>query len=188
MGDRIKPTISLTIICLVSAFLLAIVNQMTAPTIAARQEQAKAEQRQMVMPEAEKFVKHEDQGDLQPGSLVQAVFIAQKGDAVIGYVFDVVSNGFGGPVNVTVGVNMDLQITGLRVGENSETAGLGSRAANPDFYEQFKDKSGDPPLTVNESGQNNIDGLTSATITSRAVTTAAQSAWECAKALINKGA
>lgn len=186
--ESLKPTISLTVIALVAALALALANHVTAPKIEARQKQSKAEQRQMVMSEADDFVQIDDLGAANPDGAILEAYTATKGGAAIGYVFNLSSNGFGGPVNVTVGVGSDLTITGLRIGDNSETAGLGSRAANPEFYTQYEGKSGDPALTVNGSGANNIDGLTSATITSTAVTRAAQIAWDAAKLLQEKGA
>ena len=121
------------------------------------------------MAEADSFEPIENIENYDKTGMVQAGYIAMSGGEAIGYVFDVVNNsGFGGPMAVTVGVTNELKFSGLRMGDNSETAGLGSRAAEPAFYEQFADKSGDPVLTVNASGENNIDGLTSATITSTA--------------------
>ncbi|HHX37513.1 MAG TPA: FMN-binding protein [Clostridiaceae bacterium] len=187
--NAIKTTLSLTIICVFAALFLGIVNHITAPVIAARQEADRAQKRQEVMAEADRFEPIENISDYDASGMVREGYIAMVGDEAIGYVFDVVSDsGFGGPIAVTVGVTNDLIFSGLRVGDNSETAGLGSRAAEPAFYDQFVEKSGDPALTVNGSSANNIDGITSATITSSAVTGAAQSAWNTAQAIQEEGA
>ena len=59
-----------------------------------------------------------------------------------------------------------MAITGIQVTTPSETPGLGALAANEEFLGQFKDKSGE--LAVNKDG-GEIQAITSATITSRAV-------------------
>lgn len=185
--DRLLPTISLTVICLVAALLLGLVNNVTAPVIAQRTADAKAAQRKVVMQDAEKFEKVDVPKDAELSDMVLEAYKATKGGETVGYVFDVSSNGFGGPISITVGVDKDLHFTGVRIGDNTETAGLGSKSTDPKFYKQYDGKSGDPALTVNASGENNIDGITAATITSKAVTKGAQAAWNAAKALVGKG-
>lgn len=64
-----------------------------------------------------------------------------------------------------VGIDADGTITGLRVTGHSETAGLGAKATDPSFYEQFTGKSGSVSVTK-DGGE--IVPITSATITSRA--------------------
>ncbi len=185
----VKPTIALTLIALVAAVLMAVVNGITAPVIAARTEQELSAQRQEVMAEATEFEELTDSSVVAGREDIEACYVALNNGEPIGYVFNVTTNGFGGPMSVTVGVSNDLTVTGLRIGEHSETAGLGSKAGEPKFYEQFAGLSGDPAMTVNEDGApNNIDGITSATITSRAVTAAAQSACDAAAELVGEGA
>ena len=74
--------------------------------------------------------------------------------------------GFGGPIEVTVGVDTHGTVTGLSVGGSSfaETAGLGAKAKEPAFTDQFVGKTA--PLTLKVD----VDAISGATITSRAVT------------------
>jgi len=85
-----------------------------------------------------------------------------------GYVSTGTVTGFGGPVEVTVGTDAAGVITGVRVGGANfqETAGLGAKAKEPAFYEQFAGKEYPVDLTKN-GGE--IDAITAATITSSAV-------------------
>jgi electron transport complex protein RnfG len=75
----------------------------------------------------------------------------------------------------TVGVDNDGVITGISVGGSSfsETAGLGARAKEAWFAEQYIGKAS--PIALTKDG-GEIDAITSATITSRAVTTAVNNA------------
>ncbi len=86
----------------------------------------------------------------------------------VGYVSVGTVTGFGGPVEITVGLDNDTTLTGIRVGgaSFSETAGLGAKSKEPAFYEQFAGKS--YPVDLSKNG-GEIDAITAATITSSAV-------------------
>lgn len=175
--DNIKPVVSLTLIVAVSALLLGLVYGVTKPIIEKRMADAEIELRQQVMLEADMFKQVEGVETKDASGRVTAVFEAYSGDTKIGYVVNASGPGYGGEVPITVGVDINtLTITGLRVGDNSETAGLGARITEPAFYEQFLGKSVEPTMKVNGGGPNDIDGVSSATISSKAVAESAVSA------------
>ena len=93
--------------------------------------------------------------------LVTAVYKA--GDA--GYVVQVAPSGFGGVLDVMVGVNADGTCSGVSIISHSETSGLGANATKEDFRNQFVGKSN---VAVTKDG-GEIAALTGATITSRTV-------------------
>lgn len=106
---------------------------------------------------------------------IKTLYIA-KGEQN-GYVMEVEASGYGGIFTVTVGVTEDGVITGIVVGDNSETPGLGKNAQNPEFAAQFVGKDGD--ITVKKGGGatgNEVDALTGATITTQAVADAVNEA------------
>ena len=92
--------------------------------------------------------------------------------AVTGYVGQTTVTGYGGPVEVTVGVDNEGVITGVDVGGEgfAETPGLGARTREAAFTDQFVGKT--PTLTLNEGG---VDTVTGASTTSRAVVSAVNS-------------
>ncbi len=68
--------------------------------------------------------------------------------------------------------NSDQQrITGMRVIDQNETAGLGDRIADPFFYEQFDDimVAGEIKMALSGAGQGQFDAITGATVTSKAI-------------------
>ncbi|NPV58179.1 MAG: FMN-binding protein [Actinobacteria bacterium] len=84
---------------------------------------------------------------------------------VIGYAFVLKSKGYNF-ITMAVGVDAEGKVTGIKVVTNEETPGLGAVAAeNPSFLGQFEGKGPDP-LTLGE----NVDGVSSATYTSRGIT------------------
>lgn len=106
---------------------------------------------------------------------IKTLYIA-KGEQD-GYVMEVEASGYGGIFTVTVGVTADGVITGVVVGDNSETPGLGKNAQKPEFAAQFAGKDG--AITVKKGGgasENEVDALTGATITTQAVVNAVDEA------------
>lgn len=87
----------------------------------------------------------------------------------LGLVYSALGDGYGGPVKVAVGLDPDQgQILGVAVLSHTETAGLGSRIEEPSFRDQFAGKPVSDPFQVGRD----VDGITAATVSSRAVTRA----------------
>ena len=121
--------------------------------------------------------------DISNGTYGNIVFesVYQGVDAsgnAAGYVVNVTSkDGFGGDITITVGVSEDKKVTGMEFLTINETAGLGMNAQNPEFMDQFIGKEGSFNLVKDgASGDNDIQALSGATITSTAVTNAMNAA------------
>ena len=99
----------------------------------------------------------------------------QAGDA--GWVVEVTPSGFGGTIDMMVGVGTDGVVTGVSIISMSETSGLGSNASRDTFRGQFVGASGSVAVTKDNG---DIDALTGATITSRAVCDGVNAALEAA--------
>ena len=161
------PTVALFLICLVATTLLAVTNNVTAPKIAELAEQTEVETRQKVLPAATGFGETQK---MKNGSGTYAV-----GNKV-GYVFVTVSKGYGGDVKIMTGIDKNGAVTGISPLELNETAGLGMKAQNASFLDQFKGKVKDIAVNKNSASGNEIQALTGATITSKAVTVAVNEA------------
>ena len=89
----------------------------------------------------------------------------------IGYVIETVTAGYAGDIRMLIGVSEDGKVTGLVVREMTETAGLGLNALNDtDFLAQFLNTEGDAEIGTN------VDAITGATVTSKAVARCVNSA------------
>ncbi len=179
--DILVPTISLFVICLVATALLALVNMITVDKIAANTLATAAESRKSVLSEAADFKEVDMDGD----KVTDYYEGVDASGNVIGYVFDCSGEdkGYGGDVSVTVGISVDGTITGIQPDDvSNETPGLGQNSNKSSWKAQFVGESGD--LTVVKSDktaqENTTDGkinaLTSATITSKAVTSSVNAA------------
>lgn len=190
MNKIIKNTLILTTITLVSGCLLGLVYEITKAPIAAAQEAAKQEAYRTVLEEAKDFVAEEtfDSSDAAKlladagisGTDIDEVVIAKnESGEVLGYVVTATSHeGYGGDIQISIGILNDGTVKGIEMLSISETAGLGMKAQETDFKDQFKDKLVSL-FKVTKSGSSNdseIDALSGATITSNAVTNAVNSA------------
>lgn len=154
--------IVLGIIVLVATAALMGTNFLTADTIE-QQSLAKADAaRRGVMPDAEEFVTL----PLAEGAAVDDCYEAVAGGETVGYTSQVTVKGYGGPVEIIVGVDMNGAVTSISVGGSdfSETAGVGDRVKGEEFRSQFEGVTA--PVTIG----GNIDAITGATISSTAVT------------------
>ena len=166
-------TIILGAICLVCALLLGLVNMITADPIKAAKQRKTEQAMEAVLP-ADYYESVEYTGG---DALVKAVYRA--GDA--GYVVEVTPSGFGGEVDLMVGVGSDGTVTGISVITHSETSGLGAKAkTDPEWGKQFIGMSGE--VKVSKDG-GKVNAITGATITSRAVSSGVTAALEAVQTL-----
>ena len=190
----IKTTLSLFIICLVVSAALGFTYTGTKDTIAERSRLDAENARLEVLSGADKFEKVENidsilkgKPDLEP---VKEAYKALKSGAAAGYVFSTSSKGYGGEIKITVGIDKTGKITGVKIGDNTETPGLGSKAADQPFMSQLLNITPKEPLTVvksNKSKPEQIDAISGATITSRAVVKAVQAAVGVSAELTREG-
>ncbi len=175
MKDIIKLGLILFTFCVIAASALMITDQVTAGPIQKQIDQANELARKGVFPEADAF-EALDEAQLQElkadFKILEEVYYAKKGSDVIGFVVKTMPSGFSGKIEVTTGISVDAKLTGVRIGAMTETPGLGDIAKKPEFYEQYTGKSTSTEIGVNKSTpkENEIQALTGATITSRAVT------------------
>lgn len=169
------PTVSLFVICVVSTVLLALTNQVTSPMITELAAKTAAETRQTVLSSAKSF---SDAKTVKLGGTEYTYYEGLNGDQVVGYVFTTQSKGYGGAVEIMTGVDLKGAVTGIQTLTLNETAGLGMNAKNESFRDQFKGKSGKINVSKSNPGDDEIQALTGATITSKAVTDAVNIALE----------
>ena len=167
MKDILKLGVTLFAICAVAALVLGVTNNITAPVIEERNIQASNEARKTVLPEADEFKELEGMNS----DIVLEVYEGIKDGQVIGYTIKTSSKGYGGAIELMVGISKDSKITGVEIGNHSETPGLGSKATEPIFKNQYVDKDvSNSLLVVKGSANNDISAISGATITSNGVT------------------
>ena len=171
IGAIAKTAISLFLICAFAAGLVALVNSVTADTIAAN---TAAEENAAKSKVLEAAVSFEDVALADGG----VGYIGKNADgATAGYVFTTEASGYGGKLRVMTGFAPDGHVTGVAILSIEETPGLGMNAKRESFLNQFQNTDGELSVIKNaDPGQNEILAITSATITSRAMVKAVNAA------------
>ncbi len=184
MNKIVKNAMTLTAITLVAGICLGVVYGITKEPIARAQENAKKEAWQEVFPEAEaeEFEPEDVDTDIEEqviselgmkGSIDEVCTAGDKGYVVTA----TDSEGYGGDIQVVVGITSDGTVNGISFLSISETAGLGMKATEPAFYEQYQGKQTEKFVVSKDGGDGEpIDALSGATITSRSVTNAVNAA------------
>lgn len=173
MNSAVKIGGTLFAFSAIAALLLAGTNQITSPIIEQLNIKSNNEARMEVIPQAKDFkeVAADKYKEANP-TTVSEVYEAADGSNTVGYTVKVNPSGYGGTVEVTVGISTEGKITGVKIGNNSETPGLGAKSQEPEFYEQYKGKDAKTLEVVKSgsAGENQIKAISGATITSNAVT------------------
>lgn len=184
-SEIITPTAVLAIICVVVTLALSSTNLLTASRI----EALAVETQNKAMA---KLIKA-DEYTLQTAVLADEEIeynTAIKDGETVGLIFVTEANGYGGAVSVMTAVNMDGSVAAIEILDASnETPGLGQNVTKENFYTQFNGLKND--IAVIKGGtanaeNNEINAVTGATISSKAVTAAVNQALDYAAEIIVK--
>ena len=167
----LRLALTLLAVTAVVAAALAGVNAITAPAIAALNAQKTQEAIELVLPGG-----GEEVTDFPAVDLVSKVYKGENGYAV-----QTTPGGFDNTITMMVGIDTEGKVLGISIISHTETAGLGAVAAagtpaGEAFRGGFVGKSGSVSVTK-DGGE--IDSITGATITSRAVCVGVNAALEC---------
>ena len=148
---------------LLSAAALFATYQLTLDLRRDNQQKQLQEKLETLLPGSKNFAQEDYAGE---DANIQFVY---KGET--GYVIGTATAGYAGPIHMLIGVSSDGYVTGLQVRQMEETFGLGAQALTDwEFLAQFLLSEGD--ASVGE----NIDALSGATVTSKAVARSVNSA------------
>lgn len=206
MNNIVKDTIILLLITLISGVGLGAVYNITKEPRKQQEEKAKNEAYQNVFPEAKTFADYndydsdevadyiverdaktkaedKDNSNKDINAVIDTIVTAYDNNGeILGYVITVTDKeAYGGEVQFTVGISNDKVIKGISFLSIDETPGLGMKANDDSYKEQFKDKAVDyVKYTKTESTDvEAVDALSGATITSNAVTNGVSAAIYC---------
>ena len=167
----LRLALTLLVITAVVAALLAGVNSITAPAIAELNAKKTQEAIELVLPGG-----GEEVADFPVADLVAKVYKGENGYAV-----QTTPGGFDNTITMMVGVDNEGKVLGISIISHTETAGLGAVAAagtpaGEAFRGQFVGASGS--VSVTKDG-GDMDAITGATITSRAICVGVNAALDC---------
>ncbi len=177
--EPLKLGAILGIIALVIAVMLSFVNSITADKIQKANEDILQDGLRKSMPAAHHFIPMEGADLTNSYNIrVDKIYLAMdEKENVIGYCATVFPSGYGGEIETVVGMDTNMVVTGVEVTANmSETAGLGAKVQEKKVFNYQFEKEKAPFAVTKDGGK--IDAITSATVTSRAVTNGVNAAAE----------
>lgn len=175
MREVIKLGLILLIITSIAAFVLGITNNITQGVIEARLEAENIKSIEALLPDADDFKKVEG----VEGGIIVEVYEGFANGNVVGYTIKTTPNGYNGTVEVLVGVTKAGEIVGVKIGQNTETPGLGTKIADASHTNQYLGKDITAEFVVtkdNPTADKQIQAVTSATVSSNAVISGVNSA------------
>lgn len=169
----------LTLVCFFCAAILGGVYAMTKAPIEDAKQQALLNSIGMVVPEGGE-ISEMMTGEL--GSLSFEYYKSVADSKTVAYAVKSTVIGFGGPLELMVGVLTDGTVYATKVLSHSETPGLGAKCTEEGFASQFRGLAPEKKISVTKDG-GDIDAITASTITSRAYSLAVFNAVELVKSL-----
>lgn len=170
--DIIKPIVVLLAICIIIPLALSVTNGITVERIAQLSEQNAKETMNKLLA-AESFE------ESVYGENEFTYYVGLSSDQMVGYIFTTSAKGYGGEVSVMTAVNTEGKVLEVAILDaTNETPGLGQNVTNENFYSQYKDKTVGVEVKKNGANpeNNEINAVTGATISSKAVTAAVNDA------------
>jgi len=190
VSNLIKDCLKLVLITFVAGLALGAVYAVTVDPIRQQEDKAQQEAYRAVFPEADEFsdlegfssaeasdvfASYDNTVDDHAGDTMNNVVEVEDNGKVAGYIFDITTHkGYGGDIELTVGIQADGTVTGYSILSIGETAGLGMNAQKAEWGAQYADKQVEEFSVVKDgSGSSDdakIDAISGATITSKAIT------------------
>ncbi len=191
MSDTMKIGFRLFVITLIAAICMGLTNMATEEPIRQQHIRIAKESKQAALPQAMEF----SELDIIPGpsnndtAEILEINAGKSSDDIVGYIFKVRAMGFGGDIEIIVGINSKDEIEAIQIGEHGETPGLGANIKEKYFTDQYHGKGIETPLTVNKSqaGDQEIQAITGATVTSDAVTNGVNLATQYYREVLQNG-
>ncbi len=201
-ASMLRPAVKLTLITLLAGVGLAAVFNLTKDTISEQKLQKQIDSYLEVLPGATEIEENDalkaavaslegknygtSFGKIKINDAVQGL---DGSGSEVGYAVNVTTgDGFDGNITMTIGLAADGTVKGISFTEINETAGMGMRCKDPEFKDQFTgrkvesfllNKSGD------SSGENEIDSVSGASISSQAVVNAVNAALDFLRSHVN---
>ena len=152
---EIFPIIFITVIILISVSLLALTDSITRDMREEQREQRILDMLNEMYPEMSHYTFEDD------------IYTVFTDETVAGYAYLASGKGYGGHIDILVGLEDETTLRGVSIIRHSESPGLGARITENEYRDQYIGLDIDDAELKYEGGQ--IDAITGATISSKAV-------------------
>jgi electron transport complex protein RnfG len=155
LNNKAYPVVFLAVIVTVSVVLLIALGSVTSSVVKSRRREEIKSTLEEIFPEMSEY------------ELEGEVYVIYQDGGKTGYAFIASGSGYGGNIDILVGLDNNFNIKDISVLRQTETPGLGSRITESTFTDQFKGLSAGEVALRADDGR--IDAITGATISSKAV-------------------
>lgn len=147
MRESFMLVLVLTLVCLISALALALVNNLTVERIAEQKKAARLQAVKAALPEEDLLYNNDPSQNVlsipewkEKDGTPKIIYIGRRDSEIVGVAFTSVGEGYGGFISVMMGANVNGDIAGIEILEHLETPGLGANIDTPRFKGQFRGK------------------------------------------------
>ena len=182
----LKVAGTLTVISLVVAALLGVVNMVTEDKIDAINAEKTNQALAAVAPEGAEFTPVELSDAAVAAASAYGTLDSMYEMSTGGYAMKIVASGSQGSIEMIVGVDANKALTGVSVVNHSETGGIGTKVVNNDpnsagtpVLDQFIGMSGAGSLVVGKT----VTPISGATVTSKGITAGCNAALAAVEAM-----
>lgn len=155
LSNKAYPVVFLAVMVTVSVVLLIAVNSVTSSIVESRKAEEIKTTLTGIFPQMSDY------------ELMDEIYVIYQDGEKAGYAFIASGSGYGGGIDILVGMDSDFSIKNVSILSQTETPGLGGRITESSFTDQFKGLSANDINLRQDGGR--IDAITGATISSRAV-------------------
>ena len=152
---KVFPIISITVVVFISVTLLGLTDVVVRDKIEYQKDQKTLRMLHEIFPNMTKYTLEDD------------IYMLYSDGAEIGFAFLAVGKGYGGNIDILVGLEDETTVKGVTIISHLESPGLGARVTESSFREQFAGLNISDVALKGDGGQ--IDAITGATISSGAV-------------------
>ena len=159
---KVFPIISVTVVVFIAVTLLYLTDTVVRPKIEWQKEQKIERMLKEIFP------------DMTEHTLEDDIYMIYSNEAEIGFAFLAVGKGYGGLIDILVGLENETTIKGVTIVSHLESPGLGARITESSFTDQFVGVNIADVALRQKGGE--IDAITGASISSGAVVDAIRAA------------
>ncbi len=156
------PILAVTVVVFIAVAILAGMDSLTRDMIEYQKELKVQRMLNAIFPDMTSYISEDD------------IYIISADGAEIGFAFLAVGKGYGGNIDILVGLEDETTLKGIAVIAHAETPGLGDKILNPDFTDRFVGVDIADVAVPDEGGK--IDAITGSTISTKAVIDAVRTA------------
>ena len=157
---KLVPVTFLTLVVLISVTLLVFTESFTSPIVEKRLRQQLVDQMVDIFPDIEDFDYNEE---------IDIYTLYNSTGESLGYAFLAVGAGYGGDISILVGLENAQTVKGIIILSHTETPGIGSRAIESAFLDQFSGLAISDIAFEKDGGLIKSDSVTGATVSSSAI-------------------